>query len=191
MNKKAQISIQKVLIFLVIIILVVAIFYFVILNPIIFPEEINLSKNYSAASPYYSLKESNNYTIIYPNLKLTPGEVGTNNLSIICEEYYTKLLVMVPEDIVNQVYAEYNITTHANHEYEIDHWIPLALGGSNNLPNLWPQPKVYPGYREKDYVQLRLRDQLCSGKISLEEARAKVQGDWFDLYIQLRGEERD
>ena len=50
-----------------------------------------------------------------------------------------------------QVYAEYGIVSHTTGEYEVDHFVPLELGGSNDISNLFPEaasPK--PGFHEKD-----------------------------------------
>ena len=58
------------------------------------------------ASPLYTQKYSK---VIYPNELLTPGEIATNDLNIICYHYYDQLLVMVPEEITKQVYEEYMI----------------------------------------------------------------------------------
>jgi hypothetical protein len=78
------------------------------------------------------------------------------------------------------------IKTYTPKEYEIDHFIPLALGGSNNIKNLWPQPITYPGYKEKDYLQLYLRDQVCNHGMNLTDARMKITGDWYSLYLKIR-----
>src|SRR6516165_5877525 len=38
-----------------------------------------------------------------------------------------------------QAYAEYGITQYKTGDYEVDRLIPLSLGGSNSIRNLWPQ----------------------------------------------------
>jgi hypothetical protein len=51
---------------------------------------------------------------------------------------------------------------------EIDHLIPLELGGSNAPENLWPQR--YDGERNaarKDRLERRLHAMVCRGEISL------------------------
>ena len=88
----------------------------------------------------------------------------------------------------NQVYAEYGITSHATGQYEVDHFISLELGGSNDLSNLWPEPaKPTPGFHEKDKVENYLHGQLCSGKITLVQAQQDISVRWLDIYDSVYG----
>jgi hypothetical protein len=45
----------------------------------------------------------------------------------------------VPAWLKKQAYAEYGITQYKSGDYEVHHSIPLSLGGSNSIRNLWPQ----------------------------------------------------
>ena len=56
--------------------------------------------------------------------------------------------------------------------YQEDHLISLELGGHPTDPrNLWPEP--YPRAGEVDRVENELNDQVCSGGLTLAEARRK------------------
>ena len=52
---------------------------------------------------------------------------------------YAKKVRAVPAWLKRQAYAEYGITEYRTGDYEVDHLIPLSLGGSNSIRNLWPQ----------------------------------------------------
>jgi hypothetical protein len=48
----------------------------------------------------------------------------------------------VPQSFKNRVYAAYKILEADKVNYTIDHLVPLFLGGSNDIQNLWPQHKT-------------------------------------------------
>ncbi len=52
--------------------------------------------------------------------------------------------------------------------YEFDHYIPLGLGGSTDVTNLWPQP--IDEAPEKDALEQSLFDQLAKGLITQSDA---------------------
>lgn len=65
-------------------------------------------------------------------------------------------------------------------KYEVDYLIPLGLGGHPRKPeNMWLQPVDGPwGARTKDRVEGKLRRMVCSGEITLHEARDAMRTDW-------------
>jgi hypothetical protein len=75
----------------------------------------------------------------------------------------------------NYVYSRYGITTRKPYgqpgSYEIDHLIPLELGGNNAITNLWPE--AYPGYGNKDQLENRFHQLMCENppKVGLKVAQ--------------------
>jgi len=82
-------------------------------------------------------------------------------------------------------WAEYGITLHTATTFELDHLIPLELGGSNSLANLWPQPAGQPGFHEKDALENALHAAVCkTGKVTLVEAQHAIAIDWVTAWHQ-------
>ena len=67
---------------------------------------------------------------IRPDPKLTPGATFDVTLQDISEPGYSKKVRNVTAELKREVYAEYGITEHQSGEYEVDHLIPLSIGGS-------------------------------------------------------------
>ena len=78
-------------------------------------------------------------TPILPDPKLTPGGTFDVTAQDVCVPGYAKKVRAVPAWLKRQAYAEYRITEYKTGDYEVDHLIPLSLGGSNSIRNLWPQ----------------------------------------------------
>ena len=122
-----------------------------------------------------------------PDSACTPGAIFTHATpQQICVYGYTRSVRNVPYSEKDQSYAEYGIDHHSSGQYEIDHLIPLELGGSNDIANLWPEaaaPK--PGFHEKDQVENYLHDQVCSGAMSLKDAQTQIATDWLAVYHRM------
>ena len=68
---------------------------------------------------------------------------------------------------------------------ELDHLIPLELGGADAVDNIWPQPaKPVPGFHEKDKLENYLHKQVCAGKMALVDAQALIRTNWVAAYSQ-------
>ena len=73
--------------------------------------------------------------------------------------------------------------------YEVDHFIPLEIGGSNDIKNLWLEPaSPTPGFHQKDQFENFEHDQVCKGSISVAEAQSRMTSDWYFYWQQEVGE---
>jgi hypothetical protein len=71
---------------------------------------------------------------------------------------------------------------------EIDHIVSLELGGSNDIPNLFPEKRdVSPGYKVKDKLENKLHDLVCDGTFTLRTVRRRIASDWQALYKTVYG----
>jgi hypothetical protein len=88
----------------------------------------------------------------------------------------------------DKVYARYGITTHTAATYEVDHLIPLELGGSNSIKNLFPEAaSPRPGFHEKDKLENRLHSLVCGGKMKLRTAQRQIAKNWLTSYGRFFG----
>ena len=119
-----------------------------------------------------------------PDPQLTPGATLEVTTRDICVPGYTKKVRAVPDPVKRQVYAAYGIQTHASGEYEVDHLIPLELGGSNALTNLWPQSYQTQPWNAhvKDRLENELHRLVCAGQLPLDTAQRDIATDWIAAY---------
>jgi hypothetical protein len=83
------------------------------------------------------------------------------------------------------VLAEYGLPPGTHPDYQIDHIIPLCLGGSDDRSNLWPQPRrsIEPTWNAeaKDRLERRLCDMACDGAVDIGDTQAEMC-DWIAAY---------
>lgn len=134
---------------------------------------------------------------VLPDHTCTPGvrnpQVHQATLSTtVCKSGWTSTVrppVSYTEPLKRKQMAEYGLTKPIS-VYEEDHLIPLELGGSPADPrNLWPEPNyatVTSGYNHnpKDKVEFKLRNLVCSGKLSLAKAQREIATDWVAVAKQ-------
>jgi hypothetical protein len=119
-----------------------------------------------------------------PDRACTPGSVdpGVRQANVgatICRRGWTAT-VRPPE--AQTEYAKYQVAYPAYRvplgtPAELDHLVPLELGGSNDITNLWPEKGEVPNL--KDGVERVLRTAVCDGKVSLAAAQAAIARDWL------------
>lgn len=120
---------------------------------------------------------------ILPDARMTPGDTLDVTKADICVSGYARKVRNVPIDVKRQVYSEYGIQSHQTGDWEVDHLIPLELGGSNSLRNLWPQYGIGEwNFHVKDGLESKLHDMVCHDEIDLKEAQKEIASNWIDAY---------
>jgi hypothetical protein len=118
-----------------------------------------------------------------PDPRCTPGAVDPAVMqadigSTICVAGYTAT-VRPPESQTEafkfgHAYPDYGIAPGA--ESELDHLVPLELGGANDAANLWPEAGSLPN--SKDAVERALNRAVCDGQVTLARAQLAIARDW-------------
>jgi hypothetical protein len=121
------------------------------------------------------------------NRHLTPGAVLTTSTSRVCSKGYSATVRSVSDATKGKVYAAYGITGDRAYQYEVDRLIPLELGGSNDVKNLWPEPNDHPRGNTKDSLENRLHSLVCSGKVNLTAAQHAIASNWVRAYKRYFG----
>jgi hypothetical protein len=75
-------------------------------------------------------------------------------------------------------------------DYELDHRVPLALGGHpRNLANLALQPWTGEnGAKRKDILERRLQALVCANKVGLQAAQSAIYVNWQAAYRRYVGD---
>jgi hypothetical protein len=124
-----------------------------------------------------------------PDPELTPGAVFDVTIEDICTPGYSKKVREVPKSLRNHAYRNYGVASYQPGDYQLDHLIPLSIGGSNSIRNLWPQPNNASPWdaRAKDRLESRLLQLVCAGELDLETAQRDVAIDWTEAYRRYVG----
>ena len=82
------------------------------------------------------------------------------------------------------------INSNQDQVCELDHLVPLELGGADGLGNIWPQcgPDSVElnerFFKRKDHVEDYLADQVRHGAMQLEAAQRGIASDWTQYLDQ-------
>lgn len=109
-----------------------------------------------------------------PDPVLTPGAIASTDQAEVCAFGYAKSHRQTPNALKDAVARAYGLTSRR--DVEMDHRIPLCLGGADTAANLWPQP--LPEARAKDVLERETCKAVCNGSMSLSDAQKRFMGDW-------------
>jgi hypothetical protein len=140
-----------------------------------------------AASPFRSAAEDPKDG---PCIKTTHGCVALNPDvdedtidETICVSGYTKSVrpaSSYTNGVKKKLLREAGIDEARIGDYELDHIVPLALGGHpRKLSNLMLQPwEGAHGAKSKDGLEVRLQSLVCHGTLDLTDAQVCIARDW-------------
>lgn len=83
-----------------------------------------------------------------------------------------------------------HINSNQNQVCELDHLVPLELGGADGLGNIWPQcgPDTVTlnerYFKKKDHVENYLAEEVKVGRIPLDLAQKGIAHDWTQYLDQ-------
>lgn len=118
-----------------------------------------------------------------PDSRLTPGATLLVNRRQVCTERTTNNKA-VPVALQRRVFEEYGISGAEPRAYEVDYLITPALGGADDIHNLWPHSYSATVWNAqvKDALEDRLRQMVCDGTLDLMEAQREIAGNWIAAY---------
>lgn len=114
-----------------------------------------------------------------PDRGCTPGLVLTSSKPKVCTSGYAQTVRHVTTATKRRVEDAYGFDR--SQEHEIDHLVPLSLGGSNDQQNLWPEPA--PAFHVKDRLEFAAWRGVCDGRLKLADVQRQFATDWTTVKV--------
>jgi hypothetical protein len=118
-----------------------------------------------------------------PDSAITPGAALLRSRQAVCAQTNAKNKV-APVALQRKVFEEYGITNAPPQAYEVDYLITPALGGADDIHNLWPHSYASTAWNAhvKDALEDYLREQVCDGSLDLGTAQKEIAENWIGAY---------
>jgi len=85
-----------------------------------------------------------------------------------CKRHVTKAMKL-------EIAKNYGVDEADFSDYEFDHYLPLGIGGSTDVSNIWPQP--IDEAKVKDKLENQLYEEMKDGDVSQADAVQQIR-DW-------------
>lgn len=117
------------------------------------------------------------FALIHPNSRTLGALCTPSDPDFIAQRYQIAICRRhVPKSLRATVASSYGVPRASWGAYELDHLVPLAIGGSNAPSNLWMQPLAEA--LAKDVVEEEQYLLLRAGKVTQAEAVDAVLHWW-------------
>lgn len=128
-----------------------------------------------------------------PDPQCTPGGVNPSvSVDVLRDPNWRTRTVRNCESSESQKHITYRwydiqkprINSNQNQVCELDHLVPLELGGADGLGNIWPQcgPNAVSlnerYFKQKDRVENYLAEEVKTGRMPLDSAQRGIASDW-------------
>jgi hypothetical protein len=136
-----------------------------------------------------------------PDPKCTPGAINpTITAEVLREPVFRTACLrqqVTAEREKARTYNWYSIPHPVNNSLgsqscELDHLVPLELGGADTLDNIWPQcgppgtPLAQRYFKQKDVVENYLSWRVKRGEMDLAQAQKGVASNWTQYLAQAK-----
>lgn len=127
---------------------------------------------------------------LVPDANLTPGAVAPLTASQVCAAGGPEEM-RPPLPVQEAVFHEYGMDGAPAQQYEVDHLITPALGGTDDIRNLWPESYSSEwNAHVKDQLEDHLHELVCEGKLDLPTAQRDIATNWISAYQKYFHTER-
>jgi hypothetical protein len=128
--------------------------------------------------------------VVLNDLTVTPGQIDpTHDRAFLCSAaFHTGTIRNVTKSTKWKVCDEYGIARKDCNKVrvEIDHLVPLEDGGTNDISNLWAQPRLpRPAALDKDILENKIKREVCAGRMDLPTAQHRLMTDWYAFWIEV------
>lgn len=117
-----------------------------------------------------------------PDPACTPGAFVRKTRADVCDGQTIRPSLPAAER--RTILANYGVPTFTGATGELDHRVPLALGGVTDRRNLWPERGAIPN--PKDRLEAVIFRRVCKGLPHPMRVRTAVRvflGDWRAAYV--------
>ena len=117
-----------------------------------------------------------------PSSFQTPGNKGKASEAQVCAADFEASVKPIAKWQRDQALERYGRRPE-DFTGELDHLIPLSLGGTNDPDNLWPLPANKDiGPTQKKELELKLHERVCAKTLKLKDAQDAIKKDWVKAY---------
>ncbi len=121
-----------------------------------------------------------------PIQQQTPGDMCNTKNSDFAEYRYKEKIPYckrnVSTELKAEIYARYGVKPQCRDEFTIDHFIPLSIGGSNSIRNLWPEHKSIKQTRFN--LEVSIFTKVKSGELTQRQAINIIAREKLNPQIQ-------